>query len=132
VPDCRGKSEQLVLIKYRPEDKNIGQMQAAAMIGIVQGINVARANLPGEFFQHSRQGRRKRSHVNRQAQSLRHKVADGIEQPRGEIHRLLDDRRTRCAHDRRRHFVGNRRESVFHQFKADGIDFRSHWIILPG
>ena len=79
-----GVEQQASLVKYGPDDGDVGQV-AAAEIGVVQDEQVAFGHGIPEIVPHRRSGHRQGADMHRDALSLGHQLAIGVQDAGGKI-----------------------------------------------
>jgi len=130
VADGAGEGEALALVEERLEDEDVGQVHAAVE-RVVHHEHVALGDVAGEVPHDRFHRRRHRAQVARQRQPLRHQLALGVGEARGEVHVVLEHARVGRAHDGERHLVRDREDRVLEQLEGDRVDLPGHGAAPP-
>src|SRR5262249_60222331 len=92
------EGEQFTTHEYGTNDRIIGKMIAAGLIGIVENVHVAVDDLACKMLQHGLDRKAAAAGMDRQSIGLRHDIAAGVADKAGEVMRLAEDRGCRRAH----------------------------------
>ncbi len=131
VRDVGHEGDDAAVAEHRRDHVDVGQVRAAAVVGIVGDEHVARLDL---VLRKARaQGCDRADHraeMDRHAVRLGDHVAVGIEDRRRAVRALLDVGRERRAGQRRAHLLGGEEQIARHRLGGYRVCCRSHWATL--
>ena len=107
--------------KHRLRRVDVRQMGAAG-IRVVERVHVAGPQFVAEARQERPHGVRDRAEMQRQREPLGDQPSRRIAQRGRQVHRVLQVRRPRRAHQRHRHLIHQRRHRVTEQFALHRVD----------
>ena len=125
--DVGDEGNDFFAFEHRRNHIDVGQMRAAAVVGVVGDKHIA-----GQNFAHRKAlqnfGHRTdhRAQVYRHALRQRDHFARHVKNRGRTIRALLDVGRKRRAHQRRGHFLGGGEQKARDDFGFDGVDFAFH------
>ena len=122
VRHAAGERHQLAVVEDRHREGHVVEM-AAGDVGVVGEQDVARLEILRAEMREL--GLHRVAHAadeHRQAEPDRHRVALRVEQPDGEVERLVDDHVVGGAHQVGLHLLGRGDETVAHDFGDHRID----------
>jgi hypothetical protein len=107
--------------KDRCDQKDVWQVRAAALVGIVADEHVARTNVVSVALRHGADHPLQRAQMQRDVLSLIEQPAGGVEDRRGAVFPLLDIGRDGRPNQHHRHFVRHRAELVADDLRPDRV-----------
>ncbi len=127
VSEAHREGDQAALEEHRPHRLDVGQV-IAADLGQVEVPHVAVLHpLRGHALEQLLDGEAHHAHMHRDVAALGDETAPGVGEGRGEVARLLEQRRARRAHDDHAHLLGDGVEPVADDFERHRIGpLRAH------
>ena len=116
----RGEEEQAAVVEDRHHHRDVGQVRAA-IIGVVEGVDVALAHLLAAQLQDGAHRFAHRAQMDGHVRGVGDQVAVGIEDGAGEVEPLLDVDRVGGVLERDAHLLGDGHEQIVEDLEQDRV-----------
>src|SRR5207249_3113507 len=122
---------QMILIENWLDDVDVGKMLPRRHIRVVEDEYVVEKDVANLCRDQAAHRIVEAAEMHRGGETLRERLALGIANGRGEIHRVAHDARIGGFHRHERHFVGDRIETVLQNFEQKWIDVVARHVSAP-